>query len=215
MQYTIPIGTLFTQVFGLAGPMIRRYKVTKDESKPYLGAYNIEVNKEEELEFIYNSLGTPVQFPMAFTGSTGYKYMDAGRVKRKFVSGSYLPFTSVASFTRAKRLTETPMSGDDDEIEMYGHEPWRISIKGFIIHGEKSLINKGEPTVGDQVQQLQEFESLADAIGVTGKIFEWLNIHRIAIKSIRYPDARDLDMSVIKPFEIEARSVKPSELESL
>jgi hypothetical protein len=213
MQYTIPIDTLFTHAFNIAGPLIRRYKVTKDESKPYLGAYNIEVTPQDETDFTTNSLGLPVQFPMALQGSAGYKYLDSGVVKKKFYGGCYLPFASVASFTRSKIITETEMSGQDDSvIEMYGFTPWQISIKGFIIAGERSLIDKGTLSIEEQVKQLQQYEEITDAIGVTGKIFEWLGIHKIAIKSITYPDARDLDMNVIKPYEIQARSVKPIEL---
>jgi hypothetical protein len=216
MQYTIPIDTLFTQVLGVSGTLIRKYKVTKDESKPYLGAYNIEVTPQDETDFTTNSLGLPVQFPMAFQGSKGYKYLDSGVVKQKFLGGCYLPFASVASFTRSKIITETDMSGQDDSvIEMYGWTPWQITIKGFIIAGERSLLDKGTLSIEEQVKQLQQYEELADAIGVTGKVFEWLGIHKIAIKTISYPDAKGLDMNVIKPYEIQARSVKPIELLAL
>ncbi|HXU28022.1 MAG TPA: DUF6046 domain-containing protein [Bacteroidia bacterium] len=213
ISYTIPIDTLFRDTFGIAGPAIRKYKVVKDESKEYLGAYNIQVGESDESDFTTNSLGLPVQFPMAFNGSSAYKYLDNGQVKKKFLGGCYLPFASVASFSRSKVMTETKMSGQDDAvIEMMGFNAWSITIKGFIIAGERSLIDKGTLSIEEQVKQLQQYEELADAIGVTGKIFEWLGIHKIAIISINYPDARDLDMSVIKPYEIIARSVKPIEL---
>ena len=212
MEFTIPLDTLFTQVFGLAGPLIRKYKVTKDESKPYLGAYNVQVQPQDE-ELFFNSLGLPVQFPMALVGSQAFKYLLNGQVMTKFLGGCYLPFASVASFRRSKIMTETEMSGTEDSvIETIGFRPWDINIQGFIIAGEQSLVSTSDASVGDQVKALQQYEEITDAIGVNGKIFEWLDIHQIAIKEIDYPSARDLDMNVIKPYSIIARSVKPIEL---
>lgn len=215
MEWQIPVDTLFTQVFGIAQPFIRKFNVdmNEGEAKPR-PAYSVIMEEEDEQdEFLTSSLGTPVQFSMAFVESE-FRYFQNGEINKKKLSGSYLPFTSVASFTRAKRMTETYMSGHKGSvIEQYGWEPWNIRVQGFIIKNEFSLLTVEKDTsVGAQVKKLQEYEELSDSIPVKGKCFEWLNINKVAIISISYPEARDLDLSVIKPFEINMRSVEPIEL---
>lgn len=209
-QYTIPISTLFTQVFGITGSMIRRYAVTsKDTTDNSKNIYNVFLEDEtEEEENLTNMLGLPVQFPMGLVAGK-YNYIKNGVVDNKQYGGMMLPYTSVASFSRSKRLTETYMSGyKGSVIEQYGFEPWNIRIQGFMIAGQDQKIT----SVADQVKDLQQYEEVCDAIEVKGKVFEWLKINRVAIMSINYPEARDLDMTIIKPYEMQLKSVEPIEL---
>lgn len=209
MRFQIPISTLFTQVFGIAGPLVRKYNVSQDESNNSHAKYNVHLTPvEREPDDVETILGTIHQFPMAFEGG-GYNTMNNGIIERIVVPGMWLPYTSVASFTRAKRVTETYMSGYKGSVtEQYGFEPWDIRIQGFIIKDNDSKLQ----SVGDQVKELQLYDELCDAIKVKGKVFEWLKIHHIKIRSITYPSARDLDMSVVKPYEISASSDEPIEL---
>lgn len=209
MRFQIPISTLFTQVFGIAAPMIRRYNVIMDESNNALAKYNVHFEPVgKEADDIETVLGTIHQFPMAFVAGN-YNIMNNGIVEQESRRGMYLPYTSVASFSRTKRETETYMSGHKGSVtEQYGFEPWDIRIQGFIIKNNDYNIQ----SVGDQVKELQSYEELCDSIQVKGKIFEWLKIHQVKIKSITYPSARDLDMNVVKPFEISAKSDEPIEL---
>jgi hypothetical protein len=215
MEWQIPVNTLFTQVFGIAQPLIRKFQVNTEEGEPVRPSYKLElIEEEEEEDFIKSSLGTPVQFAMGFKGGSEFNYFLNGEIKKKPMDECWLPFTSLATFSHAKRLTETYMSGHDDSvIEQYGFEPWSIKIQGFLIKGEKSLTgDSGLASIADQVRKLNEWKNLADSISVKGKAFEWNGIHKVAIVNITWPAARDLDMNVIKPFEISLRSVTPIEL---
>lgn len=215
MQISIPIPTLFNQVYGISQTLIRSYKITEEEKKNYDPKYMIQVGEETNPDLITSQLGTPVQFPMGFVGDYEYNIRRGGRIEKKFMKGTWLPFTSVASFSRAKRFTETYMSGQQGSvIEEYGFEPWDIRVQGFIIKNDKALVG-GNSTVEDQVRELQQWEELSDAIQVKGRHFEVLNIHKVAIISISYPDARDLNAEVVKPFEMRLRSVEPIELIAL
>jgi hypothetical protein len=209
MRFQIPISTLFTQVFGIAAPLIRKYKVTQDESNSALAKYNVHFEPaERDHDSVDTILGTIHQFPMEFVAGN-YNVMNNGIIENISVDGMRLPYTSVASFSRAKRFTETYMSGyKGSVIEQYGWEPWHIRIQGFIIKENDYKLQ----SIADQVKEMQKYEELCDAIKVKGKVFEWLKIHQVAIVSINYPDARDLDMSVVKPYEMILKSVEPIEL---
>ena len=212
-QYQIPIDSLFTRVFGIAGPLIRRFEIPPDQkqSKNLMyqpGSDNSTTVTEDNIQ---SSIGTPVNFWMAF-GSGNYNKRVAGEIKKVSRNGMYLPFTSVATFSRAHRWTETFMSGQEGSvIEEYGFEPWDIRIQGFILKNDKDLVS-GKSSIEDQVKELALYENLSDEIPVTGRAFEWLGIHKIAFGKIEYPAARDLNMEVVKPYEIYARSMVPLEL---
>lgn len=215
MQIQIPIPTLFTQVFGIAGPLVRSYYPSKEEQKNYDPKYLINANEAESTDTVTSSLGTVVQFPMAFVGNQEYLYRSNGKLLKKFMQGMYLPFTSVATFSRNKRITETYMSGQNGSvIEEYGFEPWDIRVQGFILKNDKLTVS-GASTVEDQVRELKQWESLSDAIQVKGKHFELLDIHRVAITSLNFPDARNSNIEVVRPFEMRLRSVEPIELIAL
>lgn len=215
MQIQIPINTLFTQVFGISSQLVTSYKINQEEAKQYNPAYAIQVGQETDPDQITSQLGTPVQFPMGFIGDYEYNVRRNGRIEKKLMKGTWLPFTSVASFSRSKRITETFMSGQEGSIiEEYGFEPWEIRIQGFIIKNDKALIS-GNSSVEDQERELLEWEGLSDAIGVKGRGFEVRNIHRVTILGISFPDSRGSNLEVIKPYEMRLRSVKPLELEDL
>lgn len=209
MEFAIPISSLFTNVFGLAAGLMRRYKVKLNKENPADVTYMVDMGDEETEQALFNSsLGTPVGFPMAFLRGT-YQKMNNGVIDKVDMALMYLPFTSVASFTRAKRRTKTYMNGQKGGVtEMYGFESWQIKVRGFIIKGNDLDMS----SVEEQVRAMQKWENLTDAIKVSGKCFEWLDINQVEIVSITYPDARDLDMSVIKPYEMTLESVEPIEL---
>jgi hypothetical protein len=200
MQIQIPIPSLFTQVFGISGILMSKFKPPDEEN--------------QDPEMLTSNLGTPVQFPMGLVGSN-YNVRQNGRIVKKFIKGVWLPFTSVASFSRAKRTTETYMSGQNGSIiEEYGFEPWEIRVQGFIIKNDKALIY-GDSTVEDQIRELLQWEGLSDAVGVKGRAFEVRNIHKVAILGITFPDARGSNIEVIQPYEMKLRSVEPIELTDL
>lgn len=212
-QYQIPIDSLFTQVFGIAGPLIRRYSIPPGEKQTNNLAYQPGAEDSQSVteDNITSSIGTPVNFWMAFQPGD-YNKRVSGEIKKVSRRGLYLPFTSVATFSRSHRWTETFMSGQEGSvIEEYGFEPWDIRIQGFILRNDKDLVS-GKSSIEDQVKELQLYEGLSDAIGVKGRVFEWLGINKIAFGKIEYPAARDLNMEVVKPYEIYARSVVPLEL---
>jgi Domain of unknown function (DUF6046) len=216
MQFSIPVSTLFTQVFGISSALVKTYKIDTEDNKNYSPNYQIKVGQEiTDPDNKTSQLGTPVQFPMAFNGDYQYNYRVDGKIKKKPMKGLWLPYTSVASFSRAKRITETYMSGQNGSIiEEYGFEPWEIRIQGFIIKNDKS--SEGiEQTVEDQIRDLQEWEGLSDAISVKGRGFEIRNIHKAALLSITYPEARNSNIEVICPYEMRLRSVEPFELINL
>jgi len=208
MQFQIPISTLFTQVFGIAPGLTRKYTVSEDKSESSDKKYKIYFEKEsEDSEGIKTQLGTPVQFPMGIDGGT-YNKRNKGVIEKTSLPGMWLPFTSVASFTRSKRITETFMGGHQGSvIEEYGFEAWDIRIQGFILKNEYNVFS-----VEDKVKEMQQYEDLSDAVELKGKVFEWLKIYRAAILNITYPSARDLDLNHIRPYEMTLRSVQPIEL---
>lgn len=207
-EFQIPVNTLFTQVFGLAGPLIRRFNVPPEEKKKVELNYEVGNVQAEPVteDNVQSSIGTPVNFWMKFLKGK-YNQRINGDIKQVDRDNLYLPFTSVATFMRQKRYTETFMSGQEGSvIEEYGFEPWDIRIQGFVLRGE------GAGSIEDQVKQMQQFENLSDAIEVNGRLFQWLRIHKIAFTTIDWKPMRNLNLEQVLPYEIKARSVEPIEL---
>ena len=207
-EYQIPLSTLFTQVFGIAAPLLRRYKIPKETSEGANLHYDFGEASTEEVneETVKSGLGTPVNFWMKFSSGSYFKRIN-GEVKKVQRNDLMLPFSSIATFSRAKRNTVTYMSGSNNAvIEEYGFEAWSIKIQGFIIN------NEGGKTIEEQVKILQLFENLSDSINIEGQLFEWLNIHKIAFNEIKWLPRRELNLESVLPFEIDAMSDEPLEL---
>ena len=87
MEFQIPISTLFTQVFGIAGPLIRRYTVNMKEGEVASLSYSVPQNyNEKETDEEITSLGTPVQFPMYFKEGN-YNVLNKGVIESRFFKG--------------------------------------------------------------------------------------------------------------------------------
>ncbi len=207
MEFQLPVNTLMTQAFGLVAPRLRRFRLDPEQS-----AEMNELNDDTEDLEVTSMLDTPVQFWMAFEGRDNFKKRSMGEIKEVSLSGMYLPFTSVATFSRTKRDTETYMSGQESEtVEEYGFESWNINVQGLIIKNDKKL-QGGKSSVDDQMKQLLTYESLSDSIGVKGKMFELLNIHEVRIKSITFPPLKNWNPKVVMPYEMHLKSVQPIQL---
>ncbi|MBL7902950.1 MAG: hypothetical protein JNK73_13215 [Bacteroidia bacterium] len=206
-EYQIPVNTLFTQVFGLAGQFIRRYQIPENEQGQNLPQYELGESEEEVTEdTITSSLGTPVHFWMAFGEGEYFKRVkgDLEKVQRERL---ILPYSSIATFTRAKRKTVTYMSGCEGPIvEEYGFEAWNIRIQGFVLNKE------GDKTIEQQVKAMQLFENLSDSVKVEGKLYEWLGITNIAFDQISWLPKRESNNLSAMPFEINAMSLQAIEL---
>lgn len=206
MEFQVPVSTILTQVFGLAGPYLRRFHLTPEQ------VAEMEANRDaNESADVYSMLGTPVSFWMSFVGRDNYRKRSNGKFIEVSVPGIYLPFTSVASFSRAKRLTTTFMGGQGEVIEEFGFEPWHIRIQGLILKNDKRLVF-GKSTVEEQMKEILKYEGLSDSVGVKGKGFEWRGIHEVGIMSINFPEAKGYDPEVVMPYEMILRSVTPIEL---
>jgi hypothetical protein len=206
MEFQIPIGTIMTQAFGLVAPRFRRFSLSEDQ------AVEMKQLEDDEDSEITSMLGTPVQFWMAFNGRDNFKKRSMGEIKEVSLSGMDLPYTSVATFTRSKRDTETYMSGQEgDIVEEYGFESWNIHVQGLILKNDKAL-SKGKSTVDDQVKELLTYEAVSDSIGVKGKMFELLNIHEVRIKTLTFPPLKNWNPKVVMPYEMHLKSVQPIQL---
>jgi Domain of unknown function (DUF6046) len=187
---------------------LRKYTPPTEEGEAAEIKYAIPAVAPIDEGTFKSNLNTPVQFPMWFQAGV-YNIMTGGEIAGVSFSEMYLPWTSVVSFSRSKRITKTYMSSQKSVVvEQYGFEPWDIKIKGFIIKGN----NKERTSVAEQVKDMQRFEEISDSIKVGGSVFEWLKISEVSIEKISYPDARDLNMEIIKPFEISMISIEPDEL---
>lgn len=210
-EFQIPLNTLFTQVFSLAGPLIRRYKIPKEqESTEFEPYYDFGELEEEEIrdDEVKSLLGTPVRFWMKFAGAgRDYNKRINGDIKKVKRSDLMLPFTSVATFSRAHRKTVTYMSGANEPvIEEYGFEAWDIRIQGLILN------NEGNKTIEQWIEALEKFEGLSDSIPVEGGLFDVLKIRNIAFDNIKWLPRRELNLESVLPFEIDAMSDGPVEL---
>lgn len=161
----------------------------------------LEIDDEEQ---VFSYLGTPVMFTITFEAGT-YQYYEDGEILTKEMDDYVLPFSAVADFQRSKRKRSTPINGGKGSVkEVSGHNDWQIRIRGMILPEQNNRYD------GEALQRLLEWEELADAPKVSGKMFEYLGIYNMDIESISLPKLNDAPF--VQAFEIRGESDEPTQL---
>jgi hypothetical protein len=155
---------------------------------------------EEAMEL--SSLGTPILFPITFTGRQYNVFDETGKIVQKDVKDFRLPISTICEFSRQKVDTITPLSGGVGSVkELYGFEDWSINIKG-ICFNDPSHPQAKSPY--EQERILRIWENLADAVDITGELFLNKNINHLYIRSINISQIPGKPQFI--PFEIQAYS---------
>lgn len=211
------IKDLFFDAFGINAPI---YRVNNDQSNSEAIAYpsiNDESKSKADLSFSgieylpesYTSdskswMGTPIIFPATFKGGAYNKYMLNGEMERVRLNNMQLPAATMFSFRRSKNIERTNLLGSNGTVkEIYGFDDWIIDVKGI-------CLDEPNQTAHEQYEALLEWESLADAIEITGHLFEQKEISAVSMSD--WNDNVVQGKPGVIPFSFQLFSDEPIEL---
>lgn len=200
-----------------------------DLTNLYLDAFGLLLNEEktELLRTRTSYLGTPILKPITFLAKKFERLEDYGirdlgtypttpENKPKIEILPYgnftLPASSIASFSRRKILSKTPMHNGRGTIkQIYGFEDYRITIRGFLL--PEPSHPQGLTTIEAQEKALIKWDNAQGNIPILGEEFNGSrDIQAIAIQDIDFPALRGKPK--IRPFVINALSASHAEEEA-
>lgn len=122
--------------------------------------------------------GARVVAPLKF-GEGEFKAFGArGELVTERLSALFLPPTTLVDYQRAKVATYTQQSGLGTVKEVFAFGDWVLNVYGvaFDYHGM---------TAEQQIEGLLQRERMADALPISGKLMELLNVSHVFIESFQ------------------------------
>lgn len=197
-----------------------------DLSNLYLDAFGLRLNENETelLRTRTSYLGTPILKPITFLAKKFERLEDYGirdlgtynpspankaPVQIIEYANFTLPASSIASFSRRKIISKTPMhNGTGTMKQIYGFEDYRITIRGFLLPEPSQP--QGLTTIEAQEKELIKWDNALGNIPILGEDFNgFRDIQAIAIQNIEFPALRGKEK--IRPFVINALSAPHAE----
>lgn len=181
------IGELFQAAFGINSPIYITEPFFR-QAPPYFDWSGVEVlpSLEEQInetESLPQSwMGTPIVFEASFDGEEGsyLRYKLNGELEEVELSTMVFPAATMFSFRRSKNITRTNVLGSNGTVkEIYGFDDWMIDVRGLCLPlpGKTSI---------QQLEELLQWEKLADAIKINGSLFRKMDIFRVAMADFAY-----------------------------
>lgn len=153
------------------------YTIPEDQAEaPVISFAGMEMLPDNYMDDALTSwMGTPIVFPAKFMGGIYNRYRRNGTIERVRFNDFHLPPATMFSFRRAKNIKRTDISGSNGTVkEIYGFDDWVIDVRGL-------CLDEPNRTAEDQLRILLQWERLADAIGIGGRLFGQREISRVAI----------------------------------
>jgi hypothetical protein len=208
MAQQYQISQLFQAAFGVRAITFPEARNQAESANPNIDFSGLQVVSQDEA-IQRSHLGTPIVMPITFKGGIYNIYSRRGSVEKQSVKDFRLPLSCIVDFTRAKIKTSTRVVGASASIkEMYGHEDWKVRIRGFCL-AEPGHPQRAETPI-EQHNRLLEFEKLADSIEVEGALFREKAIYRLDIDQIEWQQL--VGKPDIMPFTMQCESDDPLEL---
>lgn len=172
----------------------------------------VSVNGEDTQDAMISWMGTPVIFPITFTGQLldkPYKvYKPSGELEEVKMEEFVLPAATVVEFSRAKNIIQTDVLGGSGTVkELFGFDDWQIRMRGICL---KDNARQREQTPQQQKETLMAWERIAGSIKVIGSLFDEKKITNIVIQSISIRQLEGKPWAI--PFEINAMSDEAMQL---
>ena len=160
-----------------------------------------EINEDEILKSVY---GTPIIYPVQFSGSEYPVYDFYGKLIKKTFEDLWLPATTMVDFSRAKNIIKTNVIGINGTVkEYFGFDDWQIRIRML-------CLNDNKYTARQYADIIQDWFEIAGGINVRGSIFSKKEIYNIVIEDI---DIKTLAGSPgVIPIELSCSSNEPVEI---
>lgn len=168
------VSELFSDAFGINSPVFITEPLRRDVPAT-ISLQGVETLPEYYKSDVMSWMGTPIMFPVTFKGGSYKRYKGNGEIERKTLSDYLLPAATMFSFRRAKNITRTNLLGSNGTVkEIYGFDDWVIDVRGLCLD---------EPTrsAHSQLEELLQWEELADAINLSGELFNQRKISRVSM----------------------------------
>lgn len=181
------VGELFQAAFGINSPIYITEPFFRQAPPQFdwagvevLPTLEEQINEPETLPQSW--MGTPIAFEASFDGDAGtyWRYKLNGDLEEVEMKTMVLPAATMFSFRRSKNITRTNVLGSNGTVkEIYGFDDWHIDVRGLClpIPGKTSMA---------QLEELLQWEKLADAIKINGSLFRKQDIFRVAMADFAY-----------------------------
>lgn len=197
------VGQLFQIAFGVNSPVYI--------TQPLLRRQPAEVTFTgiERLPEYYEPtstswMGTPVMFDAKFEGKLYWRYKDNAELEEVRMGDFVLPPATMFQFRRAKNIVKTNVLGSNGTVkEIFGFDDWIIDVRGL-------ALDEPGRSAKEQIEQLLEWEKLADSIEVAGELFLLHDIKRVTIED--WADNIVQGKPGVRAFNFQMSSDKNSEL---
>lgn len=206
MDLRYNLSELFRAAFGINSPIF----ITEPLSKKAANAFDykgIGLIKDYYKKEATSWMGTPIIGQLTFKGGSYKIYDGSGNIENIEYQDYILPAATLFSFRRAKNITRTNILGNNGTVkEVFGFDDWVIDVKGL-------AVDTPTMSAGDQLSALKEWEELASAINVTGKLFGAKKISSVVIED--YKEESVQGSPGIIPFSMTLISDEPLEIGGL
>lgn len=168
------LSKLFSAAFGINSPIFIKEPIGKKalNTFDYKGIGLIEDYYTKEAT---SWMGTPIIGLLKFKSGTYKIYNSTGILEDIEYNDFVLPPATLFSFRRSKNITKTNLLGNNGTVkEIFGFDDWVIDVKGLAVDTPQS-------SARDQLIAIKEWEELASAISVSGKLFTIKNIHAVVM----------------------------------
>lgn len=202
MAVNYNIQQLFNEFFGVSAPV---YVIPESkQQKPDINFSGLEQLPENYKGESTSWMGTPIVFPATFKGGSYQRYKMNGELENVRLNDFMLPAATMFSFRRPKNIERTNLLGSNGTVkEIYGFDDWTIDVRGI-------CLDEPGQSAHDQYEQLLQWEQLADAIGITGKLFNQKEIDAVAMSD--WNDNVVQGKPGVIPFSFQMYSDQPIEL---
>ncbi|GIZ09981.1 DUF6046 domain-containing protein [Flavobacterium sp. UMI-01] len=166
------VSQLFQAAFGINSPVYITEPLQK-QAPANLSFKGIETLPEYYKADAVSWMGTPIMFSASFLGRSYKRYTPQGEIELVKMSDFRLPAATMFSFRRAHNITRTNLLGNNGTVkEIYGFDDWVIDVRGL-------CLDEPNQSAHEQLEQLLQWENLADGIDVSGALFEQRRISRV------------------------------------
>lgn len=168
------LSKLFSAAFGINSPIF----ITEPIGKKALNTFDykgIGLIEDYYTKEATSWMGTPIIGLLKFKSGTYKIYNSTGILEDIEYNDFVLPPATLFSFRRSKNITKTNLLGNNGTVkEIFGFDDWVIDVKGLAVDTPQS-------SARDQLIAIKEWEELASAISVSGKLFTIKNIHAVVM----------------------------------
>jgi hypothetical protein len=172
------LSQLFKTAFGINSPIFITEPLSKQQNQSF-DFKGIGIIEDYYTKDATSWMGTPIIGLLKFNGGFYNKYNQIGEIVPKQFPDFTLPPATLFSFRRSKNVIKTNILGGNGTIkEVFGFDDWIIDVKGLAVDTPNSSARK-------QIEELLNWEDLADQISISGDLFSKKDISAVVIEDFK------------------------------